>query len=92
MTGFDIECWTRASVQQLCDHPLCAYCAERGIVTRAVMAVPAEGHYRGEFLISLCRECRDITERMIADHGFRCDVGLDGMPLDPCHPVYAKEK
>jgi hypothetical protein len=27
---------------------------------------------------------------MIALYGFRLDIGLDGLPLDPKHPVYAR--
>jgi hypothetical protein len=38
--------------------------------------------------MSLCKHCHDSTKRFVEKHGFRPDIGLDGRPLDPNHPVY----
>jgi 5-methylcytosine-specific restriction enzyme A len=37
---------------------------------------------------SLCKGCHESTKRMVETRGFRPDIGLDGWPLDPNHPVY----
>ena len=71
----------------------CAFCLERGIVTAAEICDHAEPHH-GDInkfwlgpLQSLCKCCHDSTKRFVETHGFRPDIGLDGWPLDPRHPV-----
>jgi hypothetical protein len=59
-------------------------CAERGIVTPATICDHVEPHH-GDV-------CHDSTKRFVTTHGFRPDIGLDGMPLDPRHPVYSRER
>ena len=71
--------------RQLREHPLCRYCAEWGIVTRATTY-----DHRAEGLVSLCERCKVDTAAMIAKHGYRLDIGLDGYPLDPRHPAYVR--
>jgi hypothetical protein len=39
---------------------------------------------------SLCKECPDSTKRFVEQRGYRPDIGLDGWPLDPRHPVYGR--
>ena len=80
--------------QQLLAHPLCQFCLERGIVTPAEICDHIEPHrgdvnkfWLGPFM-SLCKRCHDSTKRMVETRGFRPDIGLDGWPLDPNHPVY----
>jgi len=67
---------------------------ERGIVTPAEICDHIEPHrgdvnkfWLGPFM-SLCKRCHDSTKRMVETRGFRPDIGLDGWPLDPNHPVY----
>jgi 5-methylcytosine-specific restriction protein A len=74
--------WARIRRHQLLEHPLCKYCAERGIVTPATICDHVEPHH-GDV-------CHDSTKRFVETHGFRPDIGLDGMPLDPRHPVYSR--
>jgi 5-methylcytosine-specific restriction enzyme A len=81
---------------QLRDPPLCKYCLERAIVTPATICDHVEPHqgdvnkfWLGPFQ-SLCKECHDSTKRFVELHGFRPDIGLDGWPLDPRHPVYSR--
>ena len=78
----------RVRERQLRDRPLCASCAEWGVVTRAKVCVVADGHYKHSTVVSLCEKCATVTARMIAERGYRPDIGLDGYPLDPRHPVY----
>jgi hypothetical protein len=80
---------TSAEIEALRERPLCAYCAERGIVTRAVMSVSSEGHHN-RAIVSLCEDCHFVTKRHIEQHGYRLDIGLDGWPLDPRHLAYGR--
>jgi hypothetical protein len=72
----------RVRERQLRDRPLCAYCLERCIVTRATIC-----DYRDGGLVSLCANCAAVTAEMIVKYGYRLDIGLDGWPLDRNHPA-----
>src|SRR5215831_7334234 len=81
--------WSRIRRHQLLEHPLCAFCLERGIVEPATICDHIEPHHGdvnkfwlGPFM-SLCKRCHDSTKRLVEIRGFRPDVGLDGWPLDP---------
>ena len=81
--------WGRIRRHQLREHPL-----ERGIVTAAEICDHVDPHHGdvnkfwlGPFQ-SLCKRCHDSTKRFVETRGFRPDIGLDGWPLDPNHPVY----
>jgi hypothetical protein len=37
-------------------------------------------------LQSLCDPCHKSTKVQIEQRGYCCDVGLDGLPIDPNHP------
>ena len=84
--------WRRLRKFQLAQHPLCKFCLERGIVTAANVVdhvVPHKGDWT-EFvtgkLQSLCEPCHRSAKRQIELRGYRCDIGLDGLPTDPNHP------
>ena len=84
--------WKRLRKLQLTQHPLCKFCLQRGIVTRANgvdHVVPHKGDWTdfitGE-LQSLCEPCHNSAKRQIELRGYRCDVGIDGYPIDPNHP------
>ena len=86
--------WARIRRHQLLEHPLCAFCLERGIVEPATICDHVEPHHGnvnkfwlGPFM-SLCKRCHDSGKRLVEIRGFRPDVGLDGWPLDPRHPIY----
>src|SRR5262245_6820671 len=72
----------------------CAFCLERGIVTAAEICDPVEPHHGdvNKFWLggfqSLCKRCNVSPTRFVEARGFRPDIGLDGWPLDPRHPVY----
>src|SRR6516165_582801 len=78
--------------------PLCKFCLERDIVTPATICDHVEPHHGdvnkfwlGPFQ-SLCKECHDSTKRFVEQRGYRPDIDLDGWPLDPQHPCYARER
>ena len=88
--------WARIRKHQLLEYPLCKYCLERAIVTPATICDHVEPHHGdvnkfwlGPFQ-SLCKRCHDSTKRFVETRGFRPDIGLDGWPLDPRHPVYTR--
>ena len=90
--------WRRIRELQLRHHPLCAYCLARGKATPATVCDHVEPH-RGDinkFLLgpfqSLCDECHRSAKRLVELHGFRPDIGPDGWPTDPRHPVYGRER
>jgi hypothetical protein len=37
-------------------------------------------------LQSLCEACHNSAKRQIELRGYRCDIGLDGLPTEPDHP------
>jgi hypothetical protein len=65
-----------------------------GGVTPATVAdhvVPHGGDWN-KFLLgelqSLCASCHSVGKQFEEIHGYNPDIGLDGFPLDPRHPVY----
>jgi 5-methylcytosine-specific restriction enzyme A len=93
---YNLTRWRKYRAHQLREHPLCKYCLERGHVTVATICDHVEPHHGdwtkfwlGPFQ-SLCKECHDVTKRYVERRGFRPDIGVDGMPLDPRHPIYRK--
>ena len=91
---YSTERWGRIRRHQLLVHPLCKFCAERGLVVPATICDHVEPHrgdtnkfWLGPFM-SLCKSCHDSTKKLVEQRGYRLDIGLDGWPLDPKHPVY----
>jgi 5-methylcytosine-specific restriction protein A len=39
-------------------------------------------------LQSLCASCHSGAKRIVEQRGYDPAIGVDGMPLDPRHPVY----
>ena len=88
--------WARIRRHQLREHPLCAFCLERGIVMPAEICDHVEAHrgdvnkfWLGPFQ-SLCKSSHDSTKRFVELRGFRPDIGLNGWLLDPRHPAYSR--
>jgi 5-methylcytosine-specific restriction protein A len=84
--------WQRLRKHQLREHPVCAFCLQRGQVVPAVVVDHIEPH-KGDWnrfclgkLQSLCEVCHNGRKREIELRGYCTDVGLDGYPLDPNHP------
>ena len=91
---YSTERWARIRRHQLLTHPLCAFCAERGVVDPATICDHVEPHHGdvNKFwlgrLQSLCKPCHDGAKKVVEQRGYRTDIGLDGWPTDPRHPVY----
>jgi len=85
--------WQRVRRQQLREHPWCAMCACHGVVEPATIADHVEPHHGdvnkfwlGE-LQSLCKPCHDGAKQSFESKGYRDEIGADGWPVDPKHPV-----
>ena len=95
---YDSARWKRMRTYQLQLHPLCKYCLERAIVTPATICdhtVPHKGDINKFWLgqlQSLCDNCHKATKHFEELHGYRPDIGLDGLPLDKRHPVYRSQR
>jgi 5-methylcytosine-specific restriction endonuclease McrA len=90
---YQLQFWRNRRAHQLRIEPLCRRCLERGIATPATQADHVEPH-RGNWnafvfgeLQSLCVRCHN-EKQFSQRFGFHRDVGPDGLPLDPRHPVY----
>jgi 5-methylcytosine-specific restriction endonuclease McrA len=85
--------WVRRRKAQLREHPLCAMCEARGMVTPATVADHIEPHRGDELLFffgdlqSLCAHCHNHRKKRLETHGYLLDIGTDGWPLDPNHPA-----
>src|SRR5215469_917596 len=84
--------WRRLRKFQLIQHLLCKFCLERGIVTAANVVDHVEPH-KGDWtafvtgkLQSLCGPCHKSAKRQIELRGYRCEIGLDGLPTIPIIP------
>jgi 5-methylcytosine-specific restriction endonuclease McrA len=80
--------------QQLQREPTCAFCAKLGLLTVATVAdhiTPHRGDQRLMWegpLQSLCAAHHNSTKQRMEKSGFATDIGIDGYPTDPNHPVY----
>jgi 5-methylcytosine-specific restriction endonuclease McrA len=93
---YQLERWRKLAKAQLRREPLCARCLDVGRVTPATVAdhVVAHGGDWNRFLLgklqSLCASCHSGAKQFEEVHGYYPDIGLDGFPLDPRHPVYRR--
>jgi len=97
MSGFYSRArWERRRRHQLQTQPLCRLCLQHGIVEPATVADHVEPHggdankfWLGT-LQSLCKRHHDSDKKFLENRGYARDIGPDGWPLDPRHPVYKK--
>jgi 5-methylcytosine-specific restriction enzyme A len=83
--------WKKRARHQLMIEPLCAPCLRQARITPATIAdhnPPHRGDWNAFRLGPLQSLCADCHKRKWADdlHGYRCDIGDDGLPIDPKHP------
>lgn len=89
--------WRKERVTFLKLYPLCCMCEARGRVTPAT-EVDHKIPHRGNVTLfrdvnnwqGLCKPDHDSTKAFIELHGYSNELGLDGWPLDPMHPVNRK--
>ena len=90
---YDSRRWRKISQQQLCEHPLCVMCLASAEVVPATIAdhvVPHAGDLNTFWLgplQSLCASHHNGSKRRIENRGYHNEIGLDGWPTDPNHPV-----
>lgn len=88
--------WKRKRDLQLKRCPLCVYCQQQGRTTLATVVdhvIPHRGDrhlfWQGE-LQSLCVEHHSSSKQSEERRGYARAVGIDGVPIDPLHPVNMK--
>ena len=89
--------WRKRQQHQLRVQPLCEMCLAEGRVTAAQCVdhvTPHKGDwnsFRLGALQSLCFACHNSVKKLIENRGYDPAIGVDGMPLDPRHPIYRYE-
>lgn len=89
--------WRRRSSLQLKQHPLCAVCAARGVVTAASIAHHIVPHRGDEQLFwfgslaSTCKPCHDSEIQELEKRGYSTTIGADGYPISALHPFNQNE-
>jgi 5-methylcytosine-specific restriction enzyme A len=86
--------WKKRRAQQLRKEPLCAMCLAVGKAIPATVAdhiVPHRGDwnsFRSGALQSLCKAHHDSAKWLEEGKAYSSQIGADGWPVDPRHPVY----
>src|SRR6266516_4717158 len=88
--------WKRRTRHQLRAEPLCRACLEDGRITAATVAdhiVPHRGDSQLFWfgrLQSLCKLHHESAKKREEARGYSTQIGVDGWPVDPRHPVYSR--
>lgn len=86
--------WQRLRTHQLLKDPLCYRCGNMATVVHHT--IEHHGHpnlfYDSSILESVCLDCHNTIEKQIETNGYSRDIGPDGYPLDPNHPVYVQQR
>ena len=89
--------WKRRRARQLLDQPLCEFCEKQGKVTPAKVADHVVKHggdprlFREGALQSLCWPCHERRKKSIETLGYDKQIGIDGLPVDPAHPIWQRQ-
>jgi 5-methylcytosine-specific restriction enzyme A len=95
---YDRKFWVRMSRLHRQQHPLCEACLRRGIVTAAQVVHHIEPHhgninvFRLSPFESLCMRCHNADEQQREKRGYIREIGEDGFPVDPMHPVHRLDR
>ena len=88
--------WRRRAKHQLRSQPLCEMCLKDGRINAATIADHVEPHkgdqqkfFFGE-LQSLCKLHHESAKKREETRGYSTQIGADGWPVDPRHPVYSR--
>jgi hypothetical protein len=91
---YKMRFWKKRRLQQLCNEPLCAMCLAMGKAVPATVVdhvVPHKGdwnRFRLGALQSLCKVHHDGAKKRDEGKAYSSQIGPDGWPIDPEHPVY----
>jgi 5-methylcytosine-specific restriction protein A len=88
--------WRKRAKHQLRSQPRCEMCLKDGRINAATIADHIEPHkgdqqkfFFGE-LQSLCKLHHESAKKREEARGYSTQIGADGWPVDPRHPVYLK--
>jgi 5-methylcytosine-specific restriction protein A len=88
--------WRKRAKHQLRSQPLCEVCLKDGRIHAATIADHVEPHkgdqqkfFFGE-LQSLCKLHHESAKKREEWRGYSTQIGADGWPVDPRHPVYSR--
>ena len=86
--------WQKARKVYLIENPLCVFCSNREEIKAADVVDHIQPHKGDDKLFwdagnwqPLCKQCHDSTKQRIESKGYSNEVGDDGFPIDPKHPV-----
>lgn len=86
--------WRKLRAQHLRKQPRCVICRRPAVSGQALHVdhiVPWRKDYSRRFdptnVQTLCVKCHATHKRAIGIHGYSNDIGLNGWPIDPRHPV-----
>ena len=95
----DVQSWYHSKYwrirrrNQLRTEPFCVMCLQEGRAEFATIADHIEPH-RGDYkkfffdpLQSLCKLHHDAAKKRTEFRGYDTQIGVDGWPVDPNHPV-----
>ena len=97
LAWYSLARWEKKAREHKRHHPVCVMCDAKGLIAPAEVAdhvIPHKGDYRLFWfgaLQSLCTDCHNRDKQQIETRGYTTDVGADGWPTDPRHPVNAKK-
>jgi 5-methylcytosine-specific restriction protein A len=82
--------WQRLRRQQLLREPACIRCGAFATVVHH--KIPHKGNpnlfFASTNLASICKRCHDSIENEEERLGYSKEFGVDGLPVDPRHPIY----
>jgi 5-methylcytosine-specific restriction enzyme A len=88
--------WRKRAKHQLRSQPLCEVCLKDGRINAATIADHIEPHkgdqqkfFFGE-LQSLCKLHHESAKKREEARGYSTQIGADGWPVDPRHPLYSR--
>lgn len=86
--------WKAIRAKRLHKEPLCRMCKQMSISTPAYIVDHIIPHKQDRKLFfdynntqSLCKPHHDSTKQSMESRGFSRQIGDDGWPIDPLHPV-----
>jgi 5-methylcytosine-specific restriction enzyme A len=95
---YGLQVWKRRRAQQRRREPFCAMCLAMGKAVPATIVdhiIPHKGNsnaFRTGALQSLCKDHHDSAKRIDDLRSFSSQIGVDGWPVDPDHPVYGTKR
>src|SRR5262249_25486826 len=94
---YKLSKWRAVRRRVLSEHPLCTKCLANKRITLASIVDHITPHAGNMELFwdpnnmqPLCVHCHNSIKQSMERIGFEKDIGKDGWPMHPCHPVNKK--